>query len=341
MALRTTSVGSWWPLAEYEQDIRRYHRGELSAEEGDALLNRCATQGIKEQIDIGLTEWTGGEYFCDEFILHLVNVLDGIDIVYAGEDHPFDYDDMARARVVGEISAPNGLGYAKAYAREKNLPGGVPKATIVSAFELCANELYAGDTDKIMEQMDSLVAIVNAEMREMAAAGCPHIQLDAPILGVWVNEGKMTADEAAGFIAPYFEGLEGVTRGVHFCNGNLRGRPSSSVLRCAPWVDILKGLDGVVDVAALECSYFSEYLERDAFKELPKNMQLAAGIVDEANYWIEPVKKIKERAADWARVVGEERLWISMSCGFGRHHSRDIPVLTAKLENMVEAASSF
>jgi 5-methyltetrahydropteroyltriglutamate--homocysteine methyltransferase len=341
VALRTTVVGSWWPLQEFEQDLRRYHNGELGAEEAEALLNRCATQGIREQTDLGLTEWTSGEYFCDEFILHLVNRLAGIEIVDPGEDHPFDYDDMASARVVGEISAPNGLGYAEAYEREKNLPGGVPKATVVSVLEVCANEIFAGDADKVMEQMGSLTAVVNGEMREMAAAGCPHIQLDAPLFGIWVNEGRMTPDEAASLLAPYFDGLEGVTRGIHFCNGNLRGRPVSSVLRCAPWVEILKRLDGVVDVAALECSYFAEYLEHDAFKELPASMQLAAGIVDEANYWIEPVKKIKERAADWARVVGEERLWISPSCGFGRHHARDVPVLRAKMENMMEAASSF
>src|SRR5262249_22732815 len=40
-----------------------------------------------------------------------------------------------------------------------------------------------------------------------------------------------------------------------------------------------------------------------------QSMQLAAGIVDEGSYWIELVKKLRERIADWARVVGEERLW--------------------------------
>jgi methionine synthase II (cobalamin-independent) len=115
----------------------------------------------------------------------------------------------------------------------------------------------------------------------------------------------------------------------------------SGVLRNAPWVDILNALSGVVDVATLEASYFNEWLERDAFRSLPDNMQLAAGIVDEANYWVEPVAKIRDRAADWARVVGEERLWIAPSCGFGRHPHRDEPVLRAKLENMVAAAQSL
>ena len=89
------------------------------------------------------------------------------------------------------------------------------------------------------------------------------------------------------------------------------------------------------------CGFKATGIERDAFKRMPKSMQLAAGIIDEGSYWIESVKKIRERIADWARVVGEERLWVSPSCGFGRHPARDIPVLRAKVENMVEAARTL
>ena len=53
------------------------------------------------------------------------------------------------------------------------------------------------------------------------------------------------------------------------------------------------------------------------------------------------MKTIRDRAGDWARVVGEERLWISPSCGFGRHPARTRPVLEAKMEPMAEAAASF
>ena len=35
----------------------------------------------------------------------------------------------------------------------------------------------------------------------------------------------------------------------------------------------------------------------------------------------------EERIAGWASIVGEERLWVSPSCGFAQHTSRDIPVL--------------
>jgi 5-methyltetrahydropteroyltriglutamate--homocysteine methyltransferase len=339
MALRTTVVGSWWKLDEHEDQLARYHRGELDPEEGDDLLNRAAAAAIDEQRALGLDEWTGGEYFTDNFIDHMQRVLHGFEIDKPDEPDPFDYDDLARAVITGELSAPHGLGYAAAYRRESMLLGGVPKATVVGPLEIT---VHAQDQrDELARQMPNLVGIVNREIRELADAGCPHVQLDVPFFGMILNESLMSPEDLAALVAGCFEGVDGVTRGMHICNGNFKGRPISPIVRNASWVPLLQELDGVIDIAALECSYFAEYLEREAFADMPQSMALAAGIVDEASYGIETVKKIRDRAADWARVVGEERLWISPSCGFGRHPARSRQVLNAKMEHMVEAAASF
>ena len=169
----------------------------------------------------------------------------------------------------------------------------------------------------------------------------PHVQLDVPVFGGLLNTGQITPEAAAAIIAGCFDGVDGITRGIHICNGNFKGRPLSPIVRNAPWIELLALLPGVIDIAALECSYFAEWAERDAFAAMPSEIELAAGIVDEASYGIETVKKVRDRAADWARVVGEERLWISPSCGFGRHPARNRPVLQAKMEHLAEAAQSF
>jgi 5-methyltetrahydropteroyltriglutamate--homocysteine methyltransferase len=339
MALRTTVVGSWWKLDEHEDALRRHHAGELSPEEGERLLDEAAAAAIREQRELGLDEWTGGEYFTDNFIDHMQRVLHGFEVDKPDEPDPFDYDDLAHAVIRGELSAPDGLGYARNFERENKLPGGVRKATVVGPLEIA---VHAQDqASELQRQMPNLISLVNRELRELAAAGCPHVQLDVPIFGVLINTGQMTPEQAAQITTACFEGVEGVTRGVHICNGNFKGRPMSPVVRNASWVPMFQHLDGVVDVAALECSYFAEWLERDAYKDLPQSIQLAAGIVDEASYGIETAKKVRDRAADWARVVGEERLWISPSCGFGRHPARTRPVLREKLEHMMEAAASF
>jgi 5-methyltetrahydropteroyltriglutamate--homocysteine methyltransferase len=338
MTVRTTVVGSWWWPEAHAAELRRFHDDELDEQTGEAVLKRCAAAAIEEQRALGLDEWTGGEFFTDNFVNHLQKVLTGIEIDREGVNELFDYDDVPHARIVGEIRAPNGLGYARAYEREAPLPGGVTKATVVTPLEITVHE--QDQPDQRDPQMPALIAIVNAELRALADAGCPHVQLDAPVIGIALNMDQITTDAAAEMIAACLEGVK-ATRGLHICNGNLKGRPASVVLRNATWLGLLQRLEGVVDVANLECSYFGQWLEREAFKDFPANMQLAAGIVDEANYWVEPVEKIRARAADWARLVGEERLWLSPSCGFGRHPARDRPVLAAKMENMVAAAASL
>jgi len=338
MAVRTTVVGSWWWPEEHSDELDRLHADRLSAEEAVRVLDSCAATAIREQRELGLDEWTGGEYFTFNFVNHLQKRLTGIVIDREGINEIFDYDDVPHARIVGEMDAPNGLGYTEAFLRESALPGGVTKATVVTPLEVTAHE--ADQADLREPQLPRFIEIVNREMRDLADAGCPHVQLDAPVIGVMLNTKQMSADAAAEMVAACFEGVQ-ATKGLHLCNGNLKGRPMSPVLSCASWIPMLQRLDGVVDVANIEASYFAEWLERDAFRDLPASMELAAGIVDEANYWIEPVSKIRERAADWARVVGEERLWLCPSCGFGRHPARDRPVLQAKIENMVEAARAL
>jgi 5-methyltetrahydropteroyltriglutamate--homocysteine methyltransferase len=336
--LRTTVAGSWWPLPDLEDELRRYHAGELSDADAEDLLKRAASTAIAEQRALGLTEWTGGEYFTYEFIEHVQRMLTGIVIQVPGKAELFDYDDMAFASIDGEIAAPHGLGYADAYLRERDLDGGVPKACVVGPVEVAINVI--GELDGLKGQMPNLVRIVNEEMRRLADAGCPHVQLDVPAFTTLITNGAMTVEEATDIVVGCFDGVTGTTRGVHLCSGNLRGRPLAGNLTSQPWADMLQRLDGVVDVAHLALQYFNRYLERDLFRALPDSMQLAAGIVDEASYWVEPVEKIRERARDWADVVGEDRLWLSLSCGFGRHPARSIPVLREKVANMVEAAGS-
>src|SRR5262245_20598055 len=336
MGIRTTVVGSRWIHAENEQDLARHVAGTLTPAESEALLTRAATQAIKEQRDIGLDDWSGGEYHTDNFICHVHRHLTGLEIVKPAASTISDYDDITVARVVGTIDAPNGLGYADAYQREKDLPGGVRKASVPGPFGVPIAALFS-DMENVQKQIPGVIALVNRELRGIADAGCPMVQLDAAVEAQFVNAGFMTPQQAADTIAACFEGVQ-AKKALHVCNGTLRGRPSIGALRCAPWVEVLQRLDGIVDIAIVEVKYFSQYQEREAFKALPKSMTLAAGIVDEACYWVEPVKKIRERIADWARVVGEERLVVTTSCGFNRHPSRSIPVVREKVKNMVEAA---
>ncbi|MEJ2889599.1 hypothetical protein [Actinomycetospora aeridis] len=338
MALPITVVGSWWPYDDHTDELARARREDPTGDAARKITDIWATRAIREQREFGFAEWTSGEYFVENFVATLPRYLTGLTVDAAPPFEEYDYDDFGHLTIDGPIAAPGGLGYAAAYEHDRTLPGGVTKATVVTPFEIMVPALL-DQQDAIDRAMPDLLAIVNTELRRLAAAGCPHVQLDAPIIATLVNEGRMTAEAGAGLIAACFDGVEGTTRGVHFCNGNNKGRPISSVLRLAPWVPILQRLDGVVDDALLEATYWSEWAEREALKDVPRSIALTVGLVDEADYSPMPVWKI--RAAGWAEVVGEDRLRLSMSCGFGRHGAADRALLEQKVTNLAEAAAGF
>jgi methionine synthase II (cobalamin-independent) len=338
MSIRTTVVGSWWRAQPFAEPLARYHRGELSQAEGQQVLDAAATQAIREQREFGLTEWTGGEYYTDDWLGQMPRLLTGLELVKPPEAVLIDYDDHARYRVVGPIDAPDGLGYARRYFSERDLEGGVTKVPVPGPVDMTFQE--ADQPEELQRQMPALIGLVNRELRTIADAGCPTVQLDAPSVPGMVAGGRLTLDHAARLIADCLEGVR-ARKGVHFCHGTLAGKPRSPMLGLAGWIPLLERLEGVIDYVHLECCYFAQWLERESLQALPHGIELAAGILSESSYRVEPVAKLKSRAADFARVVGEERLWIAPSCGFGRHPVQNGPVLYQKMQNLMEAASTL
>jgi methionine synthase II (cobalamin-independent) len=163
MPVRTTVIGSWWMHPEMEEDLARHHAGKCSPQESEAILNRAASKAIKEQRDLGLDEWTGGEYHTDNFIEHLHKCVTGLEVDKPQAEDLVDYDDMTHAKVVGKITAPNGLGYLEAFRRENKLPGGVRKAAVVAPYEVVVSG--RDQFDMLTSQIPEITKIVNQELR--------------------------------------------------------------------------------------------------------------------------------------------------------------------------------
>ena len=152
----------------------------------------------------------------------------------------------------------------------------------------------------------------HCEMRHAGRGRMPAVQLDIPIFGVPSRRAGRAI--GGGHHRPVFDGVERRMR-VH-----ARHWPPVADRRNAPWCHPQR-LEGVA-VAAARVQLLRGRIV-DAYRG---SRQLAAG---------------SSTGVGLARDDGEERLWISPSCGFGRHPARTRPVLRAKLEHMMEAASSF
>jgi 5-methyltetrahydropteroyltriglutamate--homocysteine methyltransferase len=173
----------------------------------------------------------------------------------------------------------------------------------------------------------ALAGIINAELKALVAAGADFIQLDEPSYAVH-------PDAPHEFVELFNKTVAGVNAkiGLHLCFGNFVGRPVAkrSYRPLFPAI-----LDAHADQLALEFAN-RELVELELWKEFPSDKELAAGLVDVKNYYVETAEDVAERIRAALRFVAPDKLSIVPDCGFSqtaRWASR------AKLKAMVDGAS--
>lgn len=328
--IRTTVVGSW-PLPElYRERLVQYHRGTLPEMLIKPTLVGAAEIAIREQRATGVTQFMGGEFFAETFIQHLPRRLTNVRLSKPQAPELRLYTDVAEYEIVGDLEAPSGLGYAEAFRREVQLAPDLVKASIPGPLELVS---HLRPVEVAEAQIARAIGIINEEIRQMATAGAQEIQLDIPFIAVRSVLGLLAPDQAVRLIAQSFAGIS-VSKTIHCCLGDLDSRSAVTVHNLQALMPVLTQLGGVVDKVHLECSHPGQWADRACLRDLPKDLEVIAGIVD-VKTPVETTEHIAERIHEVLQVVEPDRLWIAPSCGFGR---RTTEIAIGKLARMVEAA---
>jgi len=176
------------------------------------------------------------------------------------------------------------------------------------------NQFYPSDRELILD----LCEVMNAELRELAAAGCPLIQIEEPRHHFLALHDKTTDKGLQFFSEAFNREIKGVEAEiwVHTCWGNpnqqrLFWQPPSYE-RALPY---LFALDA--DVVTLECA-------SSAGRDLPllskhtTNKKIAIGVVSHTNTVVEPPDIVADLIRRALEYVPPERLILSTDCGFGR-----------------------
>jgi len=332
--IRTTVIGSW-PLPEmYRERLLQYHRGTLPEMLVKPTLVGAAEIAIREQKATGVTQFMGGEFFAETFIQHIPRKLTGVKLIKPQAAELKDYADLAEYEVLADIAAPHGLGYAEALRRESQIDQALEKASVPGPLEVLA---HLRPVEKAQTQLPRAIGIVNQEIRALAAAGAREIQLDVPYIAVRSVLAQITPAAAVSLIARSFSGVP-VKKTIHCCLGDLGSKPAIPVHNLHALMPFVRQLAGVVDKVHLECSHPGQWADRACLRDIPKELEVIAGIVD-VKTPVETTDEIVERVREVLRFVEPERLWIAPSCGFGRRRTTDVAV--GKLSRMVEAAKRF
>jgi methionine synthase II (cobalamin-independent) len=192
------------------------------------------------------------------------------------------------------------------------------------------------DTDpRVEEQLPNYIKIVKAEVEDMVKAGASEIQLDAPAEAMALVNGTRQATDLADSLISSFSGIDGVTRTIHFCLGDISRKAGTEVQNLVSLIPLFQALEGFIDRAHIECSHAGQWSDRALLAEIPASIEIIAGIADVKR---EPqsVSELSDRIASLLDIMDEDRLLLSTSCGCGRvPHDEAIRLL----RNLVKAAA--
>ncbi len=331
--IRTTVVGSWPPAAEFIPALEAYHQGELAPHETEPLLRQVAAQAITEQCACGIHEYTGGETSADTFILHFPACLTGIEPT---EDREA-WGNRGTYRVIGPIGAPNGLGIAAAFQRERALDANITKVTLPGPSEIT---MRIEPIEARQATWPAVIELIRAEMQACIDLGATDIQLDLPhvAMGLVDRADGWTTENAAALIRSIFVGFTGVRRSIHFCYGDFMAQSWTTNRTFHPLLPTIQALDGVIDRVVLEFSLPEQWAERALLAQIPIRMEVAAGIIDVKSPIIETVADVAAKIQELLRYVPAERLLICPSCGLGR---REPALAIGKAQVMVDAVQTI
>ncbi len=324
--LPTSVIGSYaWP-AWLHVALWAAQRGELGPDDMRETQDDAVDMALRDQEDAGVDIVSDGEmrragFFTAAFYGFLTGLRElppQRRIGVAGHDQRESYE------AVEPITAPDGLGLLTEYNYVKQRTARPIKMPCPGPFTLAGRIKPGAVYTTRWEVAEALVPIINAELKALVAAGCTFIQIDEPSIAV-------RPDAPHAFVELFNATVAGVNAkiGLHLCFGNYVGRPTAKRTYRPLFPHIL---DAHADQYALEFAN-RELAEIDLWREFPSEKELAAGLVDVKNYYIETPEDVAGRIRVALHYVAPEKLTIVPDCGFSQTARW---AARAKLKAMVE-----
>ncbi|MBI1992986.1 MAG: methionine synthase [Deltaproteobacteria bacterium] len=326
--LPTSVVGShakmgWWYLMRQEAEA-----GKIGPTDVQEALDTATDIAILDQQRAGVDVITDGEMRrFGAFFRTYLRRINGIHTLpperSLGDQ---GYDTREAYEVREKISAAQGLGIVDEFRYLREHTDRPVKATCTGPTTFAAGVTIKGGYKDQKDLAWDFVAIINRELKALAAAGADFIQVDEPAFSDIHSDGK----ELAQIFNATVEGVK-AKLAMHICFGNHRGRP----LVRRTYRKLFPGaLDARADQFVLEFAN-REMAEIDLAKEIGSHKELGAGLVDQKSFYVETPEEIAERIRLALRYVPAERLWINPDCGL---NPTPRWIARRKLQSMVEGA---
>jgi 5-methyltetrahydropteroyltriglutamate--homocysteine methyltransferase len=200
------------------------------------------------------------------------------------------------------------------------------KITIPGPFTMtqqAQNDHYPDDRSLAMDYADA----VNAEARDLFAAGVDIVQLDEPYLQAKADRAREFAIDA---INRAVKGVGGLTA-LHICFGYAHVHKGAAKPKGYAFLEELEASD--VDIISIEAA--QPKLDPSILRELPSK-HIMYGVIDLNDPNVETPETVAARIREALPYIDAERLIIAPDCGM-KYQSREVAF--GKLKAMADGAA--
>ena len=308
---------------------------DAAGAELEAAFVRGTHAAVRDQVAAGIDIPTDGEIRRENYIHYHCRHLEGIDFHNLTERTVRGVYKARLPTVTGPI-APAGNFLARDWRIAQAATDRPVKITMpgpMTMSDTLADNHY-GDQAKLGAD---IARAINAELRDLAAAGCCQIQVDEPVFA-------RRAEDALkyGFdnLNRCFEGVpDGVTRIVHMCCGypDRIDNPDYPKAPKRAYLELAEAIDGA---PFHQISLEDAHRYNDLADLLPRfrNTTVVLGVVAIAKSRVETVAEIGARLTSALQFIDAERLVAAPDCGLGLL-GRDLAL--TKLRNLTAAAHAL
>jgi 5-methyltetrahydropteroyltriglutamate--homocysteine methyltransferase len=325
--IATTTIGSfprpsWLAATERSRVIFRLDGAALKEAQDDAT-----TLNMQTQERIGLDLLTDGEQRRTGFIDHILAAFDGIELKQQALKKIYRRREQERwvPRVVGPVrrraaAAVDDLRFAKA---QTNKPVKMAVPGPMTVIDSTLDETYNDEPALAMD----VAAALNAELRELQAAGCDALQIDEPAMTRYHE--KVFAYGARA-LDRCLEGIQTPTI-VHLCYGYPGGLGQQHQYEYPELLtELMKTRIGGFAVEFARSNYDPAVLS------LCKGRLVMFGCVDPGDSPVPSVARIVDRVRSALKYIEPKHLLLAPDCGL-MTISRDLADAKARLLVQVAA----
>lgn len=197
----TTQVGSWPRSKTMLRALRDRRTGEMSRKDFDAVADVEVRRTIAIQEEAGIDIVVDGEHRRDNFYSFITEKVDGTRLMSLAEmldevEDKSGFEEMLTTLDVPASAIRNPTCVGKLSRREplalddfhfmKSLTDKPVKITLPGPYLLNRSMWVGAYTGKVYENQralgDDIVALLRAELKDLADAGCEFVQFDEPVL---------------------------------------------------------------------------------------------------------------------------------------------------------------